>query len=175
MFSLHVLHTNDDDPKKCTARKLHRLGYVTLHKNSRELPSKMILLNPFSKKSISPEDISQARKHGILAVDCSWKNAEEQFSELSKNQLSRSLPFLIAVNPVNFGKPLKLTTLEAFTAAVYILDEREQAKKLTSIYKWSPHFLTMNKNPLEDYRTATSSKQVIERMYEYLPLDEDEI
>ena len=76
---------------------------------------------------------------------------------------------------VNFGKPLKLTTLEAFTAAVYILDEREQAKKLTSIYKWSPHFLTMNKNPLEDYRTATSSKQVIERMYEYLPLDEDEI
>jgi pre-rRNA-processing protein TSR3 len=171
MFRLHVLHTNDDDPKKCTARKLHRFGYVTMHKNSRDLPSKMILLNPFSKKSLSPEDTVQAKKHGILAVDCSWKNAEEQFSELSKNQFSRSLPFIIAVNPVNFGKPLKLTTLEAFAAAVYILGEKEQAKELTSIYKWSPYFLTMNKNPLEDYRTANSSQQVIERMYEYLPPD----
>jgi pre-rRNA-processing protein TSR3 len=169
MFTLHVLHTNDDDPKKCTARKLNRLGYAILHKNSRDLHPKMILLNPFSKKSLSPEDISQAKKRGILAVDCSWKNAEEQFSDLSKNHLSRSLPFVIAVNPVNFGKPLKLTTLEAFAAAVYILDEKEQAKKLTSLYKWSPHFITMNKNPLEDYRTAKSSQQVIERMYEYLP------
>ena len=175
MFTLRVFHTNDDDPKKCTARKLNRLGHAHLHTRVKELPPNMILLNPFSKKSLSPEDISQAKKQGILAVDCSWKTAEQQFDELSKTHISRALPFVIAVNPVNFGKPLKLTTLEAFVAAVYILGDISQATQLTSIYKWSPHFLTMNKNPLEDYRTAKTSKEVIKRMYEYIPKEQDEI
>lgn len=175
MFKLHVYHTNDDDPKKCTARKLNRLGYASLHTKIRELPPHMILLNPFSKKSLSPEDAKHAEKHGILAVDCSWKTAEQQFFELSKTHVSRALPFVIAVNPVNFGKPLKLTTLEAFAASVYILGNPKQSKVITSIYKWSPHFLTMNKNPLEDYRTAKNSKEVIQRMHEYLPADKDEV
>jgi pre-rRNA-processing protein TSR3 len=175
MFKLHVYHTNDDDPKKCTARKLNRLGYASLHTKIRELPPHMILLNPFSKKSLSPEDTKHAEKHGILSVDCSWKTAEQQFFELSKTHVSRALPFVIAVNSVNFGKPLKLTTLEAFAAAVYILGNPKQAEEVTSIYKWSPHFLTMNKNPLEDYRTAKNSKEVIQRMHEYLPAEKDEV
>lgn len=175
MFTLRVFHTNDDDPKKCTARKLNRLGYAHLHTRIREIPSRMILLNPFSEKSLSPEDASYAEKHGILAVDCSWKTAEQQFHELSKIHVSRALPFVIAVNPVNFGKPLKLTTLEAFAAAVYILGETHQAEQLTSIYKWSHHFLMMNKNPLEDYRTARTSKEVIKRMYEYIRSEGNEV
>lgn len=175
MFSLRVYHTNDDDPKKCTARKLNRLGYARLHKSVKEIPPNMILLNPFSKKSLSPKDSTHAQKHGILAVDCSWKTAEEQFYELAKTHVSRALPFVIAVNPVNFGKPLKLTTLEAFIAAVYILNNKKQAEMLTSIYKWSPHFLTMNKNPLEDYRTAETSAEVINRMRQYLASEQDEV
>src|SRR6056297_3479381 len=127
MFKLRVYHTNDDDPKKCTARKINRLGYASLHTKIREVPPNMILLNPFSKKSLSPEDTTHADKHGVLAVDCSWKTAEQQFFELSKIHVSRALPFVIAVNPVNFGKALKLTTLEAFAAAVYILGNPGQA------------------------------------------------
>ncbi|MDG6218072.1 MAG: DUF367 family protein [Candidatus Thermoplasmatota archaeon] len=172
MFTLRVYHTNDDDPRKCSARKLQRLGHISLYTQKKRIPPNMILLNPFAKKSLSPEDASHGRKHGILAIDCSWKTAEEQFLELSTVHRSRALPFVIAVNPVNFGKPLKLTTVEAFAAAVYILGEREQARRLTSIYKWSPHFLTMNKNPLEDYRTAKTSEEVITRMKTYLPSEE---
>jgi pre-rRNA-processing protein TSR3 len=173
MFTLRVYHTNDDDPKKCTARKLNRMGYAKLHTKIREIPPNMILLNPFSKKSLSPEDTLHAEKHGVLAVDCSWKTADQQFYELSKTHISRALPFVIAVNPVNFGKTLKLTTLEAFMAAVYILGNRKQAEELTLLYKWSPHFLTMNKNPLEDYRTAKTSGEVIKRMHSYLASDEE--
>ncbi|HUS99729.1 MAG TPA: hypothetical protein VMY59_05340, partial [Candidatus Thermoplasmatota archaeon] len=29
---LVVYHANEDDPKKCTAKKLHRFGYATLEK-----------------------------------------------------------------------------------------------------------------------------------------------
>lgn len=173
MFTLRVFHTNDDDPKKCTARKLSRLGFAHLHTKIRELPPNMILLNPFTKKSLSPEDIPIAKANGILAVDCSWKTAEQQFHVLAKKQISRALPYVIAVNPVNFGKPLKLTTLEAFAAAVYILGDEKQAEQITSIYKWSPHFLTMNKNPLQDYQKAKTSQDVINRMNEYLPKREE--
>jgi len=175
MFTLRIYHTNDDDPKKCTAKKLNRMGYAHLHTTLRKIPSNMLLLNPFSKKSLSSEDTLTAEKHGILAVDCSWKNAEQQFEELSNIHVSRALPFVLAVNPVNYGKPLKLTTLEAFIAAVYILGARKQATELTSLYKWSPQFLTMNKNPLEDYRKAKTSREVIKRMNAYLTSEEHEL
>jgi len=61
-----------------------------------------------------------------------------------------------------------LTTLEAFAAALYILGEVDYAKEILSIYKWAPHFLEFNKEPLEDYRKAKNSEEVIKRMNEYI-------
>ena len=147
---LVVYHANEDDPKKCSARKLHRFGFVKLEKNIRKIPKHMILLNPFAEKSLSREDLTTAKETGILAVDCSWKNAETSFQKLEREHVSRALPFLVAVNPVNYGKPFKLTTLEAFASALYILDEVDRAKEILNIYKWGPHFLELNKQPLED-------------------------
>ena len=167
-IELVVYHANEDDPKKCSAKKLHKFGMVKLEKNIRKLPRDMILLNPFAKKSFSKEDSSIVKKNGILAVDCSWKHAEKKFDYLDKKNYSRALPFVIAVNPVNYGKPFKLTTLEAFASALYILDEVEHATRLLNLYKWGPYFLKLNKQPLEDYRKASNSKEVIDAMSEYI-------
>jgi len=73
---LFVYHANEDDPKKCSAKKMAKFGFAKIETNIRKLPKDCILLNPFAKKSISKEDLTTAKKHGILAVDCSWKNAE---------------------------------------------------------------------------------------------------
>jgi len=167
-INLFVYHANEDDPKKCSARKLHKFGLAKLEMNIRKTPKDAVLLNPFAEKSLSGEDMNIAKKHGILAVDCSWKNAESRFDFLDKRNDSRALPFVIAANPVNYGKPLKLTTLEAFAAALVILGYVEQAKEIMNIYKWGPHFLELNKNPLEDYRKAKTSLEVIEAMNHYL-------
>ena len=167
-IQLIVYHTNEDDPKKCSAKKLHKFGFVKLEKNIRKVPKHAILLNPFAKKSLSKEDIKIAKKNGILAIDCSWKNAENSFEYLNQENISRALPFLVAANPVNYGKPFKLTTLEAFASALYILGEKEHAKDILNIYKWSPHFLELNKQPLEEYRRAKNSKEVIQIMSEYI-------
>jgi len=167
-IQLIVYHANEDDPKKCSARKLHKFGFAKLEKNIRRMPKHAILLNPFAKKSLSKEDERTAKENGILAIDCSWKNAEKSFDELAQDSISRALPFVVAVNPVNYGKALKLTTLEAFAAALYILGHVEQAKEILNIYKWSPHFLELNKNPLEDYRMAKNSKDVIKSMKLYI-------
>ena len=165
---LFVYHADEDDPKKCSAKKMHKFGFVKLEKNIKKVPRNTILLNPLAKKSISREDFRIAQKFGILAVDCSWKNAEKSFDYLDKKNYSRALPFLVAANPVNYGKPFKLSTLEAFAATLYILDEIDRAKDILSIYKWAPHFLELNKEPLEDYRTAKDSEEVIKRMNEYI-------
>jgi len=165
---LFVYHADEDDPKKCSAKKMHKFGFAKLEKNIKKVPRNAILLNPFAKKSLSKTDLKIARENGITAIDCSWKNAEKSFDYLDKKNHSRALPFLVAANPVNYGKPFKLTTLEAFASALYILDEVDYAKEILNIYKWAPHFLELNKEPLEDYRKAKNSEEVIKKMNEYI-------
>ena len=167
-IKLFVYHANEDDPKKCTAKKLFRFGFVKLETNIKRTPRDAILLNPFSKKSLSPEDKKIASKKGIIAVDCSWENAENSFDYLEKRNNSRALPFVIAANSVNFGKPFKLTTLEALATALYIFDDTETAEKILNLYKWGPNFIVLNKEPLEDYRKAKNSSQIIEIMKKYI-------
>jgi len=167
-IKLIAYHTNEDDPRKCSARKLNKFGYAKLETNIRKIPKGAIILSPFAEKSISKEDLDIAGKNGIIAVDCSWKTAEKCFKLFDKKYNSRALPFIIAANPVNYGKPFKLTTLEAFATVLYIFDEIEHAKEILNLYKWGPHFLELNKEPLEDYRKAKNSKEVIKIMKQYI-------
>lgn len=167
-IDLFVYHTNEDDPKKCSAKKLSKFGYVKLVKKIRRTPRDTVLLNPFADKSLSKQDLDFAKENGILAVDCSWKNVEKNFEYLDKRNHSRALPFVVAANPVNYGKPFKLTTLEAFAAALYILGEIKHSKKLLKLYKWAPHFLVLNKEPLENYRKANNSSEMIKIMKQYI-------
>jgi len=167
-MKLVVYHANEDDPKKCSAKKLAKFGFVKLETNIKKTPKDAILLNPFAEKSLSREDLSVAKKNGILALDCSWKNAENSFEFLDKRCKSRALPFVIATNPVNYGKPFKLTTLEAFATALYILDDVKKAEEIVNLYKWGPSFLIINKEPLEDYRKSINSQEVIDAMRQYI-------
>ena len=166
-IKLFVYHANEDDAKKCSARKLAKFGFIGIETNIRKTPKDAVLLNPFAEKSLSKEDLEIAKKHGILAVDCSWKNAETSFDFLDKRCNSRGLPFVVAANPVNYGKALKLSTIEAFAAALYILGQKDYSQELVKLYKWGPHFLELNKEPLEDYGRAKTSKEVIEAMKQY--------
>ncbi|MBN1860364.1 MAG: DUF367 family protein, partial [Candidatus Thermoplasmatota archaeon] len=156
---LVVYHTNEDDPKKCTAKKLHRFGYAVLVKSQRRLPYHAVLLNPFAQKSLSQEDLRSALEHGLVALDCSWKHVEQTFQTLEGTMTSRALPFLLAANPVNYGKPYQLSTLEAFSAALYILGEVAQAREILRIYTWGLRFLELNQEPLEEYRLASTSAE----------------
>ena len=164
-YHLYVYHTNDDDPKKCTAKKLAKFGLVKIVGKIGEIPRNSILLNPFSEKALSPED---KKFRSIAAIDCSWKNADSIFEKATKRMRSRALPYLVAANPVNYGRPFKLSTAEAMASALYILGEEEQARDLLNKFKWGSHFLKLNKMPLEDYRNARNSMEVIEAMKEYI-------
>ncbi len=127
----------------------------------KRLPRGAVILNPFSYRAFSPADRERMEKKGLAAIDCSWINADEVF-ELSMHGASRCLPYLVAVNPVNYGVPSKLSTVEALVAALYITGFKEEAERFLSIFKWGPNFIVLNQRRLDGYATARDSGEVVE-------------
>ncbi len=166
-IKITILHLSQDDPKKCTARKMAKTGRARLEDRIKNI-KQGVILNPFSKKAVSREDLEFAQKAGIIVVDCSWAQARDVFPRFKGNFRNRSLPFLVAANPVNFGKPLKLSSLEAAAAAIYIMGNKDQAWDVCNIYNWALNFLELNHDPLEDYAAAETSAEVVERQLEYV-------
>ena len=53
---LIIYHVNQDDPKKCTARKMERFGLAKIVKRIDRVPRKAIILNPSAKTIFSRLD-----------------------------------------------------------------------------------------------------------------------
>ena len=123
-------------------------------------------MHPFTPKAFSPEDKARLQKYGLAALDCSWVHAKTVFDTTTK-WIPRCLPYLVAANPVNYGKPTKLSTVEALAAALYIAGFNEQAKEILSKFKWGSQFITLNKQLLEDYAKAKDSTEVVEIQKEF--------
>ncbi|MFZ0966044.1 MAG: DUF367 family protein [Candidatus Bathyarchaeia archaeon] len=162
-----IYHARQCDPKKCTALKLKRHGLIRLVHQMKFLPKRAIVLNPFSQIAFSPADRQRIESFGLAALDCSWEHAEKVLIKHVRGT-SRCLPFLIAGNPVNFGKPTKLTTVEALVAALYIAGFKEEALQLLSIFKWGHTFLELNKERLESYASAKDSGAVVELQKKFI-------
>ncbi len=162
MMELVIYHANQCDPKKCSGKKLARFNLARITNRVNNLRP-YIVLSPFSEKALSPEDRGVK---GIAALDCSWAHAEEVFQRL--NLRTRALPYLVAANPVNFGKPFQLSTVEALAAALVILGELRQAEEILSKFSWGHVFLEVNREPLQEYACAKDSSEVVKIQMEYL-------
>jgi pre-rRNA-processing protein TSR3 len=68
---------------------------------------------------------------------------------------------LIAANPVNYGTPTKLSTVEALAAALYIAGFPDEAQMILSKFKWGPEFLRLNQRFLNAYAQAKNSEEVV--------------
>jgi pre-rRNA-processing protein TSR3 len=167
IFKLYVYHTDECDPKKCTSLKLHKANMVRIIRRIRLLPKNSLVLDPFARKAVSTEDKDIILKNGILVTDCSWKRIDERlFSKISGDH--RALPYLIAANPTNYGRPLKLSSVEALAATLYILGFKEASNNLLTIFKWGNNFLKINQEYLSKYAIAGTSTEVVKLQNEFL-------
>ncbi|WP_255169069.1 DUF367 family protein [Natrononativus amylolyticus] len=164
----HVYYEGDDDPKKCTARRLERFDRAILHRSMRRVPYGVVL-NPHAERALSPAD-AEAALDTLVALDCSWESAEK--AAFSMPGEHRALPFLVAANPVNYGRPFRLTTVEALAAALSIFGERERAEELLEPFRWGETFLTLNEEPLRRYAACADSSEVVAVQSEYLADEE---
>lgn len=161
-MELHVRYEGNDDPDKCTAKKLARFDLAELHHSTRATPPG-IVLNPFADQALSPADADADR---LVALDCSWETAQEEAFDLAGRQ--RSLPFLVAGNPVNYGTAFQLNTVEAFSGALWILGKSEQAEQVLSKFRWGQTFLDLNEEPLARYAECADSAEVLDVQDDYL-------
>jgi pre-rRNA-processing protein TSR3 len=152
------------DPKKCTAKRMVRFG-IAKNVELRSIPKGAVILSPFAEQALSPADRKYAEK-GLAVMDLTWTNIDEFPRPKGMNE--RSLPFLIASNPVNWGRPMELNSAEAVIASLMILGEPEQAAKFIERFNWGPEFMRINGEMLDEYSKARDSAEVVRIQNEYL-------
>jgi pre-rRNA-processing protein TSR3 len=165
MIRILVHDKGQCDPKKCTAKRMIRFG-LAKDVNVRSIPRGSVILSPFAEQALSPADRMHAVKNGLVVIDMTWTNIDEFPRPKGMNE--RALPFLLAANPVNWGRPMELNSAEAVAAALFILGEKEQSETLVKRFGWGTEFLRMNGNLLNDYSNAADSSEVVKIQNEYL-------
>jgi pre-rRNA-processing protein TSR3 len=163
MIPLFAYRDNSCDPKKCTVKKLERAGLIRIVTRLSAIHRNTLLLDPTAEQALSPAD---KRVKSITALDCSWEVLDT--GAISSWRIRRALPFLVAANPVNFGKPCMLSSVEALAAALIIMGEREQAQEILGKVSWGIRFIEVNKEPLTLYAKAKDSTEVVAIQEQYL-------
>ncbi|KAL4106258.1 ribosome biogenesis protein tsr3 [Phytophthora ramorum] len=154
------------DSKRCTGRKLCRLGYIKSMKPGAHFRG--LVLSPAGEHIVSPADRGLVEGTGVSAIDCSWARVQELPYKQLRSGVHRLLPFLVAANSVNYGRPHKLSCAEAIAATLYIVGLKQEAVQLMEEFSWGAEFLKINADCLEAYAACESSEQVVEAQNAYL-------
>ncbi|EOX92209.1 RNase L inhibitor protein-related isoform 1 [Theobroma cacao] len=147
------------DAKRCTGRKLARFGMLKdLRVNS---GFGGIVLSPVGSQCVSKEDYDLMKRKGLAVVDCSWARLSDVPFVKLRGGAPRLLPWLVAANPVNYGRPCQLSCVEALSAALLICGEEETANLLLGKFKWGHAFLSLNRELLKAYSECENSGDII--------------
>ncbi|ESU36674.1 Hypothetical protein DHA2_16463 [Giardia duodenalis] len=159
--SLFAYDYHQCDSKRCSAKRLEKLHLC------RSIPKtaffKGILLSSEGVYVISRLDRNTVQQHGLATVDCSWNEilADQVPITKLKCRNHRLLPFLLASNQVNYGKPFKLNCAEAFAAGLWICGYRDQALDTIQRFPYAKAFLDLNEELLDRYASCETSEAVL--------------
>ncbi|KAJ8686880.1 hypothetical protein QAD02_022674 [Eretmocerus hayati] len=165
-FTVAMWDLEQCDPKKCSGRKLARHGLIRTLKLGNRFPG--LVLTPVGTKCVSPQDKSIIEESGCAVVDCSWARLDDTPFNRMKTPNPRLLPFLVAANPINYGKPCQLSCVEAIAATLIITGFSEEAHFYLSKFSWGHSFLELNSELLESYAACTTSEEIIAAQDKFL-------
>ncbi|MEM0224989.1 MAG: DUF367 family protein [Desulfurococcaceae archaeon] len=158
IVKVYVLLYREDDPSKNTALKMIRAG-LAVSINKRSFKGNPLVLNPYSQEILGQWFKEHVEKHGVLVVDASWRKLD-RYKFRSIKGIHVKLPPLLPGNPVNYGKPCILSSIEAVAAALYITGFHDEYRKLLGLYKWMSTFHSLNIELLESYSSAKNSEEL---------------
>jgi pre-rRNA-processing protein TSR3 len=119
-----------------------------------------VIITPNGKHVISPADREVMDAYGAAVVECSWARTKEvQWSKVG-GRCERLLPYLVAANTVNYGKPWRLNCVEALAAAFYICGHPDWAEAVLAPFSYGESFIKINSSLLKKYAACTDEADV---------------
>ena len=163
---LGIVLVGDDHPRKCTGRRLVRLGVAREVRLPLRPSERPVVLDPYAKVALTRADLPRALAGGVLAVDCSWNRLGARHARGLPWEVElrpaggRRLPLLVAGNPQHFGRLGELNTAEALAAALVVLGRPEEARSLLAGFAGGLTFLELNEARLARYASASSAAEL---------------
>ncbi|KAF3216250.1 ribosome bioproteinsis protein tsr3 [Orbilia oligospora] len=146
------------DPKRCSGKKLEKAGLIRNLRIGQKFAG--VVVTPNGKTVVSPADAEIVNEFGAAVVEASWARISEiPFSRIGGKH-ERLLPYLVAANPVNYGRPWKLNCAEALAACFYITGHPDWAEDIMLPFSWGHAFIEINEDLLEKYAGCEDAEGV---------------
>lgn len=171
-FKAAAWDLNHCDAKRCSGKRLMRLGLMRELHVGQKHPG--IVISPKGKVLCSPADKEILEQYGAAVVEASWNRIEEvPFGKIGGPN-PRLLPYLIAANPTNYGRPWRLNCVEALAAAFAICGHLDWAEEILSTFSYGQSFLDINEEVLRRYAACKDEDEVKKAEEEWLAKIENE-
>jgi pre-rRNA-processing protein TSR3 len=124
------------------------------------LPADRIFCRPNAKRILSAADRELLEEYGAAVVECSWVRIKEVPWSKIGGKCERLLPYLVAANPVNYGRPWRLNCVEALAACFYICGHPDWATEIVQHFSYGQPFLDINSQLLKRYAACQTEDEV---------------
>ncbi|KAI1916360.1 ribosome biogenesis protein tsr3 [Ophidiomyces ophidiicola] len=146
------------DPKKCSGKKLMHFGLMRELPIGHKFPG--VVISPNAKHTLSPADKPLLEQYGAAVVECSWVRVKEVPWSRIGGKCERLLPYLVAANPVNYGRPWRLNCVEALAACFYICGHEDWATQILKHFRYGEPFLDINSQLLKRYAACETEEDI---------------
>jgi pre-rRNA-processing protein TSR3 len=146
------------DAKRCSGKRLMRLGMMRELSVGQKFAG--VVVSPKARKILSKEDKELLEQYGAAVVEASWKRIDEVPFGRIGGKCERLLPYLVAANPTNYGRPWRLNCVEALASCYYICGHPEWAESILSTFSYGEAFLEINNALLKRYMACESEAEI---------------
>jgi pre-rRNA-processing protein TSR3 len=115
---------------------------------------------PNAKRILSGADAELLEQYGGAVVECSWVRIKEVPWSRIGGKCERLLPYLVAANPVNYGRPWRLNCVEALAATFYICGHSDWADEVLQHFSYGKPFLEINSQLLKRYAACSTEEEI---------------